>query len=123
MHAFCLLLMLSGAKLILWLQAFGGRNMTHVSPCVLQFAGKMVGAENLEVQLTAADHSTYGPTSSQVITGTSQVLTSVSPSLQPSQQTIQAIQTDSSVISSQAIQVTQTLSNVIQPCISTVSPT
>lgn len=102
------------------IQAFGSRNMTHVSPCVLQFAGKMVGAENLEVQLTAADHASYGTASSQVVTGTTQVLTSVSPSLQPSQQ---AIQTDSAVISPQTIQVTEALSNVIQPGISTVSPT
>ncbi|KAE8747265.1 hypothetical protein FOCC_FOCC005911 [Frankliniella occidentalis] len=92
--------------------------MTHVSPCVLQFAGKMVGTENMDVQLSAEDHRAYGAASSQVIAGASQVLTAPSPGLQTSQQTIQTLHAETPVIT-QAIQVSESLANAIQTSIST----
>ncbi|KAJ1528744.1 hypothetical protein ONE63_007134 [Megalurothrips usitatus] len=99
-----------------------GRNMTHVSPCVLQFAGKMVGTDGLEVQLTAEDHAAYGA-STDVMTGTTHVLTAASPGLQDSQHTLQTLHPDVSSVITQTVQVSEALTNVIQPGISTITPT
>lgn len=102
------------------MQAARGRNMAHVAPCVLQFAGKMT-QEDLQVHLTAEEHAAYGATSSPVITGTAQVLTTEAAGLQSSDQTLHTLTADTPVIT-HTIQVTEALTNVIQSGISTISP-
>lgn len=95
--------------------------MTHVTSCVLQFAGKMVGSNSLDVQLDPEDHAAYRAPS-QVITETAQVLASSS-DLSNSQQTIQTLHVETPVITTQTLQVSEALGNVIQPCVSTITPT
>lgn len=87
--------------------------MAHVSPCVLQFAGKMT-PEDLQAHLAAQEHAAYATTSAQV-------LSAEAAGLQPPGPPLHALPPGAPGLA-QAIQVSEALSNVIQSGLSTTSP-